>query len=448
MKYNILFMISHDTGRKLQSYGYKVDTPNLTSLAEKGVQFNQFFCPAPQCSPSRGSILTGLYPHNNGLLGLAHLGFCINGKHTTLPKELQKNGYSTTLIGLSHETINAAPPIEERVFSSTYDLGYDTFIPVKGDRAPDVAKETIEFLKSNKDTTTPFYLNVGFFETHRAFDEYAPYADPTKDVEVFNFLPDTEKVRKDISLYNGSAKVLDKAIGDIYEVLRNTGLDKNTIVIYTTDHGVDFPKAKGALKNAGLETALIIVLPNGNQKNIKKEALLCNIDLLPTLLELIGAGVPNNIDGKSFATLLNSSEDTEIHDHIFAELTWHDKYHPMRSIRTKKYVYTKNFEDGPKIYMPIDSHLSLSGEEVRDECYVPNEVEELYDLTKDPLEEENLIDNPAYREILKDLRQKLKSWMETTNDPLLKGPVQGVGSKRWEKEIKEGRAYRGRKYYE
>ena len=449
MKPNILFMISHDTGRKLQSYGYQVETPELTKLAEEGMQFNQAFCAAPQCSPSRGSLLTGLYPHNNGLLGLAHLGFCIEPAHTTLPKELQKNGYETTLIGLSHETINVAPPIKDRIFSSTYELGYDHFVAVPGDRAPNVAEEVIKFLHQHKNNTEkPFYLNVGFFETHRSFDEYHPYADDPSDVKVFDFLPDTKKVREDIALYNGSAKVLDQAIGKINATLKETGLNENTIVVYTTDHGVDFPKAKGALKNAGLETALIIVLPNGNQKNIKCDALLCNIDLLPTLLDLIEAEIPDNIDGKSFSKLLTDSADKEIRDSIFAELTWHDRYHPMRSIRTKAFSYVRNFEDGPKVYIPIDAHLSPSGEEIRDACYVPNSEEELYDLQLDPTEETNVINHPNYQKVAQTLREKVEKWMIDTNDPLLKGAIPGSGSKRWVTEIEAGRAYPGRAHFD
>ena len=442
MKPNILFMISHDTGRKLQSYGYKVETPELTKLSGEGIQFNQAFCVAPQCSPSRGSILTGLYPHNNGLLGLAHLGFCINHKHTTLPKELQKNGYETTLIGLSHETINEAPPIEKRIFSSTYDLGYDHFVDVPGDRAPQIATEVANFFHRQKDNEKPFYLNVGFFETHRSFDEYRPYADDVSEVEVFDFLPDAKKIREDIALYNGSAKVLDAAIGKINTTLKETGLDKNTIIIYTTDHGVDFPKAKGALKNAGLETALIIVLPESGQKNVKCDALVCNVDLLPTILDLIEAEIPDQLDGKSFAKLLISSVDEEIRESIFTELTWHDRYHPMRSIRTKEFSYVRNFEDGPKIYMPIDAHMSPSGEEVRDECYLPNTEEELYDLRKDPKEEQNVIEHPDYQEIAFNLREKVAKWMSDTDDPLLKGSIPGIGSKRWDAEIEAGRAYR------
>lgn len=447
MKPNILLMISHDSGRKFSNYGYNVETPCIDKLAQEGIQFDNYFCAAPQCSPSRGSILTGLYPHNNGLMGLAHLGFCIDSKHTTLPMELQKNGYETTLIGLSHETINEAPPIEDRVFSSTYDLGYDNFIAVPGDRAPKVAKEVVKFLEDYKENQEkPFYLNVGFFETHRDFDEYEPYADKLDEVEVFKFLPDTDDVRKDIALYNGSAKVLDEAIGKIYNKLQETGLDKNTIVILTTDHGVAFPGAKGMLKEAGLETALIILLPNSSQKNVKKEALLCNVDLLPTILDLIEAEIPKNIDGESFANLLKTNEDIG-RESFFTEMTWHDQYRPMRGIRSNEYSYVRNFEDGPKVYITVDSHLSLSGKAVRDKFYVPNEREELYDLRKDPLEENNLINDSNYQDIANELRNKVDNWMLKTNDPLLKGPVKGTGSSRWKTEIEEGRAYPGRDEY-
>lgn len=443
MKPNILFLISHDSGRMFSSYSYKVDTPNITALAQRGVQFDNYFCPAPQCSPSRGSILTGLYPHNNGLMGLAHLGFCINEGVTTLPKELQKNGYFTSLIGLSHETIDRAPPVEDRIFSSTFTLGYEQYVAVPGERAPDVAKKVVEFLHQHRNDEKPFYLNAGFFETHRDFDEYLPWADDPAQVEVFDFLPDNAEIRQDIALFNGSLKVLDHAIGEIIRALDETGLAHNTMVVFTTDHGVAFPLAKGTLKKAGLETALIMVLPAACAVQGRKQALLCNIDLLPTLLELIGADVPAHLDGKSFAHLFRTSQDAG-REAFFTELTWHDKYQPMRGIRTQRYSYVKNFADGPKVYVTVDAHLSPSGKAVRDSLYCPNEPEELYDLQTDPLEQVNLINVAQYQSIADEMRQKVAQWMIETGDPLLTGSVPGVGSRRWQKEIEAGRAYPGR----
>ncbi|HIU05482.1 MAG TPA: sulfatase [Candidatus Coprousia avicola] len=442
---NVLFLISHDTGRMLQSYGYEVETPHLEALAHESVLFDEYYCAAPQCSPSRGSILTGLYPHNNGLIGLAHLGFCISPGVATLPAVFASAGYETTLIGLSHETINVAPPIEDRVFSSTYELGYERVIPVEGDRAPRVADAAISYLAEQRDAERPFYASVGFFETHRDFDEYELVADDPAQVQVPPFLDDTPGVRHDLAQYNGSAKVLDRAVGRILEALEAYGLKENTIVLYTTDHGVAFPNAKGTLKRAGLETALMISAP-GHREGSRNNDLLCNIDLMPTLLELAGIEAPEDIDGTSFAAAVTDGACCA-RESFFTELTWHDAYHPMRGIRTKDYCYIMNLEDGPKVYVTVDAHLSASGRDMSPRLEVPNEPEELYDLTNDPQERVNLADDPAYREVLERLRGRVLAWMAETNDPVLAGPVAGTPSSRWAHEIAEGRAYPGRAAY-
>jgi N-sulfoglucosamine sulfohydrolase len=439
---NILFIISHDTGRYLGTYGYKVSTPEIDQLAENGVKFNQYYCPAPQCSPSRASIMTGLYPHNNGMLGLAHKSFSIDGEKTTIPKELQKVGYETSLFGFSHETIGEEAP---GVVSSTFKLGYDHYQEVPGNFAPIVADHVETFLeqKANDKLDKPFFLNVGFEETHRPFDSYLDVADDIEDVEILPYLPDTENVRKDIALFNGSVKVFDKAVGRIIRKLKETGLDKNTIVILTTDHGVAFPRGKGTLKDAGLETLLIAYSPYLIDQGVELDHLLCNVDMMPTILELAGAPIVEKLDGKSFASLLTGNRET-VREDFFCELTWHDKYHPMRGIRTEKYKYVLNMVDGPKIYMPVDIHSSLSGQDVREDYYVPNEEEELYDMVKDPLEETNVINDPNYSEIAASLRAKVKTWMEETKDPILSGPVAGVESSQWAKEEAKGLTYKGR----
>lgn len=439
---NIIFMITHDTGRYLGSYGHEVETPELDKLAADGVKFDQYFCPAPQCSPSRGSILTGNYPHNNGLIGLAHLNFHIDEGMTTMPNELQKAGYETSLIGFSHETIGEE---DLGVYSSTHKLGYQRYEQVEGSRAPQVADKTIEFLqeKATSSNQQPFFANVGFWETHRTFDEYEPFADDVDDIDVLDYLPDTPNIRKDLSQFHGSVKVLDKAVGRIIQTLKETGLDENTIVIFTTDHGIAFPRAKGTMKDAGLETALIFHNPKmfGSERVVND--LLCNIDIMPTVLDLTSTPIPEGLDGKSFAPLLKG-ENVNVRDEFFCELTWHDKYHPMRGIRTNRYKYVKNFEDGPQIYMPVDIHKSLSGPDVREQYYVPNELEELYDLEEDPLERNNVIDHPDYREVAQELREKVSGWMASTNDPLLSGEkIPGIESKKWAEETRKGTSYEG-----
>lgn len=438
---NIIFMISHDTGRYLSCYGHQVPTPELDELAEKGIRFDQYYCPAPQCSPSRGSILTGKYPHNNGLIGLAHLNFHINEDESTIPMELKKAGYETALIGFSHETIGETA---KGTYSSTYKLGYDRYMGVEGSRAPGVADTAIEYLREKAaavEEGRPFFANIGFWETHRSFDEYDDIKDDVDNVQVPAYLPDTENIRLDFAQFHGSVKVLDEAVGRIKAALKETGLLENTLIIYTTDHGIAFPRAKGTMKDAGLETALIMYGPKWIQGNGRViDGLLCNIDMLPTLLELAGAPIPEDIDGISFASPLRG-DDAPVREEFFCELTWHDKYHPMRGIRTARYKYVKNFIDGPKIYMPVDIHRSISGPDVREQFYVANEPEELYDLEKDPLEYTNLIHDPGYAEVAEELRRKVENWMTSTDDPILKGPVAGTESAKWAEEALHGRVY-------
>jgi len=440
-KPNILFMITHDTGRYLGTYGYDVDTPEIDKIAEEGIRFDEYYCPAPQCSPSRGSILTGRYPHNHGLIGLSHKGFSINEEITTLPKELNKANYETTLVGLSHETIGDEKP---RKSSSTTKLGYQNYIPVEGNLSTGVADEIIELLEEkNKEQSEPFFINAGFEETHRPFEGYEEWEDDPDTVKVPDYLPDTQKTREDFAKFHGSIKALDKDVGRIMNKLRNSKFYKNTIVVFTTDHGIAFPRAKGTLKDAGLETALIISSPDLIKKGVVNDDLLNNIDLMPTLLELAGVRSADELDGRSFASLLSQdSKPEKVREEFFAEMTWHDKYHPIRGIRTEKFKYILNLEDGPKIYMPLDIHKSLSGEEVQEEYYVPNEPEELYDLDKDPLEENNIINNSEYKEVAQNLRQKVKVWMEESNDPLLNGPVEGISSESWKEEEEKGRTYK------
>ena len=100
---NILYIHSHDTGRYIQPYGHAVETPNLQHLAEQGVLFRQAFCANPTCSPSRAALLTGRWPHNNGMIGLAHRGSRLNDYSQHLARFLKTQGYETALAGVQHE---------------------------------------------------------------------------------------------------------------------------------------------------------------------------------------------------------------------------------------------------------------------------------------------------------------------------------------------------------
>src|SRR4051812_3256134 len=157
---NVVVVITHDTGRHLGPYGRGVATPHLDRLAAEGVLFEQAFCAAPQCSPSRASLLTGLMPHRHGLIGLAHRGFSLKpaALKQTLPTILSGAGYATHLFGFQHEA------------TDPYELGYQHVVQPRptGSRphlCRDVAPAAADFLSSGP--AEPFFAMIGFEETHR-----------------------------------------------------------------------------------------------------------------------------------------------------------------------------------------------------------------------------------------------------------------------------------------
>ena len=407
---NVLMMICHDLGRHIGCYGVEgLETPNIAKLAKQGVRFSDYFCTAPQCSPSRGSIMTGLLPHNNGLMGLAHLGWKLDDDIKALPEYLVDHGYETYLFGLQHET----PDGDEAR------LGYQ-HVGRRG-KAWEIADDVAGFLKE-RESSKPFYASVGFFEPHRPYDQPDYTPDDPGEVSVPSYLPDTPGVRLEVGQLQGMIRSLDAAVGQILTVLEKTGLKDSTLVIFTTDHGVAMPRAKGTLYDPGVGTALIMGGP-GLPEGSVESSLLSNVDLLPTILEYVGAPLHRELDGYSFLPLLQG-KPYKVRDQIYVEMTWHDRYDPVRGVRTARYKYIRSFGGRPLVYIPADIYDSPSGEAVRDEYYGSQRpVEELYDLVKDPGEIDNVIADPEYEAVAKELRTKLQNWMETTNDPLLEGPV-------------------------
>jgi arylsulfatase A-like enzyme len=419
-KPNIILFITHDQGQFLGCYNTpqtpnSLRTPNLDMLAKEGIRFTNYFCTAPQCSPSRGSIQTSLYPHQNGLMGLVNKGWTLPPRNETMPIYLRENGYTTHLLGLQHESVDAKTLGYDIISKRMKDYKYDTKI---------MLSEYKKFFEDHKNDEKPFFANLGVIEIHRPFDIWSEPVDP-KTVIVPPFLPENDKIREDLSLYYGIINPVDETIGKILEILDNTGLRENTLFIYTTDHGSPFPRAKCTLYDPGIKTLLIMNCPNNVYFSGGKvlEQMISNIDLMPTLLDFIGAKIPENIEGQSFLPILRNT-NLAFRSEIFTEKTYHDMYDPMRSVRTREYKYIRNFESSQYLYeMPIDIERSLSGQHLMDKINSNRPKEEFYDLKADPLERNNLAYNIAYNDALLELRQILDNWMKETNDPLLKGKV-------------------------
>lgn len=406
-KKNILHIITHDTGKYLECYSANVKTPNINKLAEEGVIFTNYFCTAPQCSPSRASMFSGLMPHNNGVYGLAHRGFILKENIPYLPKILRDNGYETYLFGAQHET----------TLEKIKELGYKNIIKSKSTSCLDVLPDFKNHLTSG--IKKPFFISIGFKETHLPWEWEENF---DENLKVPDFLPNVNEVKKDIFALNKELTKVDNAIGEIIETLKKMHLYDETIIIFTTDHGLPLPGAKATLFDPGIEILLIIrgdIFEGGR----KIDCLSSNIDLMPTILDYLGIEIPKGINGTSLLPVIKGKK-RQVREEIYTELTYHAGYDPMRSIRTKKYKYIRFFEVRP-FYYPPNVDFSFSKEYFKKLGYFDRirPFEMFFDLEKDPLEKENLINNPEYQKIIKELKNKLKKWMEKTDDPILKGPV-------------------------
>jgi N-sulfoglucosamine sulfohydrolase len=405
---NIIYLHSHDTGRHLQPYGQQIPTPNIQRLADQGLLFRQAFCAAPSCSGSRACLLTGQWAHVNGMTGLAHRGWELNdyGRHIVHP--LREAGYWSALIGEQHLSVD--PGV----------LGYDHIVDIGTHRAHSIAPAAMQLLRSRP--PQPFFLSIGFFETHREFFEPSSVRDALYGAPPAH-LPDTAETRADMAAFKASARSLDQGVGAALQALDEHGFSDDTLVVLTTDHGLPFPGAKGTLSDRGLGVTLIIRGPNGFYGGHVSDALVSQVDLYPTLLELAGAPLPEGIHGHSLLPLVRRQQ-TEIRAELFAELTYHAAYDPQRAIRTRRHKLIRHFGDRLEPVLPnVDDSPSKDLLVRAGWAQHPRPRVELYDLVMDPVEMRNLVDEPAHADVRAELDDRLYGWMRDTADPLLLGPV-------------------------
>jgi N-sulfoglucosamine sulfohydrolase len=405
---NIVYLHSHDTGRYVQPYGHQVITPNIQRVADQGLLFRQGFCAAPSCSGSRACLLTGQWAHVNGMTGLAHRGWELAdyGRHIVHP--LREAGYWSALVGEQH--LSESPDV----------LGYDHVVDIGTTRVASITPAALQLLRSKP--PEPFFLSIGFFETHREFFEPSSVRDALYGAPP-NQLPDTPATRADMAAFKASARSLDQGVGAVLHGLDEAGLADDTLVVLTTDHGLPFPGAKATLSDQGLGVLLIIRGPGGFHGGHVTDALTSHVDLYPTLLELAGAPVPDETHGHSLLPLARRKL-SQVRQDLFAELTYHAAYDPQRAIRTRRHKLVRHFGDRLEPVLPnVDDSPSKSlliaagwGNQRRPRL-------ELYDLIMDPTEMRNLAEVDDFAQVRDELDARLNEWMLTTGDPLLDGPV-------------------------
>jgi N-sulfoglucosamine sulfohydrolase len=344
------------------------------------------------------------------MIGLAHRGFRLRDYGHHLVHTLRQAGYWSGLVGEQHLSVDPE------------DLGYDAVGEVDSTHVESVVPATLEVLRS-RPPDRPFFLSVGFFETHREFFESSSVRDALYSSPPPN-LPDTPEVRRDMASFKSSARSLDQGVGAVLNALDEQEVADDTLVVLTTDHGLPFPGAKASLLDRGIGVMLIIRGPGGFQGGRVTDALVSQIDIYPTLCEVAGIDPPPFVQGRSLLPIVRR-EVPEVNDEIFAELTFHAAYDPQRAIRTRRHKYIRLFGDKLEPVLPnIDEGptkelLVAAGYGTR-----PRPRERLHDLLFDPMEADNVVDDPDYADVLADLRERMEEWMRQTDDPLLHGPVE------------------------
>lgn len=405
---NIVYLHSHDSGRYLRPYGHNVPTPNLMRIANQGILFRKMYCAAPSCSASRSALLTGQSPHAAGMNGLAHLGWKLHDyKQHILHSLREQKGYYTVLAGLQHIAVD--PKV----------IGFDEILPGTHRLAADVATHTVEFL--NGAPKQPFFLDCGFFETHR------DYPAPTDNADYIlppAPLPDNPSTRIDMAGFHQSARDMDKAVGRILDALEAKGLREDTLIISTTDHGIAFPTMKANLCDGGIGVSFMMSGPGEFSKAGVCDALLSHIDVFPTICDYLGMSKPAWLAGKSFLPVVRGEKE-EVNDAIFAEVTYHAAYEPKRCVRTARYKYQRRYDGRTTYVLPNCDDGAAKSYWLREGWQKQQLLhsEELYDLVFDPAERNDLARDPAHAEILQQMQKHMDDWMHSTNDPLLHGPV-------------------------
>ena len=415
---NIFYIHTHDSGRFISPYGYAFPSPNIDDFSKGACLFRNCFCAAPTCSPSRAALLTGMAPHQNGMCGLAHRGWSLNSYSDHLVQILKGSGYETVLCGIQHEA-----PSDDMI-------GYDAIVGSR-DYAMGKTEDSMEtfdysntqsivdYLESRKNDASPLFVSLGWYNTHREFPAVNP------DISVDNIfvpaiLPDTKEIREDMAGYASSLMVVDRCFGQFIQSLKSLGLYDDSLIIFTTDHGPAFPGMKGTLYDAGAGVFLIMKMP-GQKKGMVLDQMVSHYDVLPTILDMLDIESKNSLIGKSMLNILEGAPN-ELHDEIFIESSFHAAYEPKRAIRTKRWKYIIHFDpnDDP-VLCNIDSSESkdfLLSNGLKEH---PVDRVQLFDLYLDPTEKINLAGNTKYKEIESTLYDKLHSWMESTDDPLLDG---------------------------
>ncbi len=393
--------------------GQDVPTPNMERLARDGMTFTHAFVASPSCAPSRAALLTGLYPARNGAM-LNHTRPRAGVK--LWPAYFQGLGYEVAAIG---KTAHYAQV-------TSYGFDYASHYTYHDDGCVEAAVGWLARRKSAK----PLCLIVGTNWPHVPWPPRM--ALPPDAVALPPNLVDTPATRQARARYAHAVANADRDLGLVYDAARQF-LRGDTLFLFSSDHGAQFPFGKWNNYDAGLRTPLIVAWPGRIKPGSRADALVSWVDILPTCLDAAGGPAPPDVSGRSFLGVLQG-EAARHRDQVFASHSGDGSVnqYPIRSVRTRDWKYIRNLDPTAEHHTHIDQAADGDGRgyfqswvnRARSDPaaaaivarYHHRPVEELYDLAADPWERHNLALNPVHEATLSTLRGELDAWMKGQGD--------------------------------
>jgi uncharacterized sulfatase len=395
---NFIFYLADDQDQlDYGCYGNpKIMTPNVDLLAKEGMRFTNFYTAQAICAPARSQIFTGMYPIKNGCMA-NHLP--VKNNITSVAALLKDEGYEVVLAGKSHVS-------PDNVFNWT------AYLPSADHRNLPIDSIDI-YLKNAK---KPFCLFITSDYPHEPYPETSNY---TAD-DIYQLPYDKGNIPAYKPGYYKNVAKDNVQLGEILDIVDSYNLRDNSIFIYASDHGIS---GKWGVSEQGMKVPFIVRWPGVVKPNSVSNTLLSFIDVLPTFLDITKSNIPEDIDGKSFLKTLKGNKE-EVHDYIYGIATKQNiqkcKIFPSRMVRDQKFKFIRNY-NALEVYKSnlgenpyVNSFIKIGAESFPDIPY-----EELYDLSVDPYQTKNLINNSNYRNKREILINALESWMVEQNDFLV-----------------------------
>ena len=408
---NFVFLIGDDCSRAdLEAYGGQAKTPNLNTLARQGMKFNRSFQAAPMCSPTRHNVYTGLYPVKSG--AYPNHTFAKDGTQSVV-QYLSPLGYRVALSGKSH----ISPP---EIF---------TFERSGKGNNPDM--EWIDgFMQECKAAEKPFCLFVCSNEPHSPYNKGDPSAYPPDELTLPSTWVDTPETRESYGKYLAEVTYLDSQLGELMALLDKHQLAEDTLLIFTSEQGSGFPFAKWTCYDTGLQNGFVARWPNQIKPGTVSDAMIEYVDLLPTFVDAAGGTPAPVLDGKSYLPVLQGKttrhKDLVYGIHTTRGIINGSSTFGIRSVRSENFKLIVNLS--PEI--AFQNACTKGGtfkswiQKAEDDSDAADKVNrythrpaiEFYDINKDPLEWNNLAENPEVAAEMKKLQAALDSWMNEQGD--------------------------------